>query len=343
MNLPEFIEKRLGAFKIQEGSKTGWRVRAKLAVRGKTGAPLIGLFKEGSHEVYELLDCPDHHPKINEAAHLVKDWMVRYQVAPYKEKEHEGVLKYVQFVVERESSQVQVSFVIINEEGFYPLLEKLKNDSPIGFWHSLWVNVHPKPANTIFSSDWRLVHGKQWLEETICSVHACFLPGSFGQANLEMFEKMIKDILLKMQSYKEILELYAGIGVIGLALSEKASALTLCESNPESKKCFDQMMKIQPNDKTHYLLQPSQEAIQRIKNADLLIADPPRKGLDKELIEALLKPSELKEFIYISCGADSFMRDAVLLENGGWRLVSAEGYLFFPRTSHIETLAFFKK
>jgi 23S rRNA (uracil1939-C5)-methyltransferase len=342
MTLATFIEKRLGSFPFHQGSKIGWRVRAKLAVRGKTGAPLIGLFKEGTHDVYELLDCPDHHPKINEAQKLIKEWMIRHSIAPYNESHRSGILKYIQLVVERSMGKVQASFVVTNDAGFDLLLAALQNESS-SLWHSLWINLHPQPSNTIFSQDWRLIAGEKWLQENIQGIHACFLPGSFGQANLEMFERLLASAKQLMPPHQHILELYAGIGVIGLALAKDAQSLTLCENNPESKKCFDQMMKIQPHPNAHYHTMASQDALAYFDKSDLLIVDPPRKGLDPKLLQALQQPNSLQTLIYISCGAASFMRDVEALEKNGWTLTCAEGYLFFPGTPHIETLAILKR
>lgn len=340
MTLATFIEKRLGSFPFHQGSKSGWRVRAKLAVRGKTGSPLIGLFKEGTHDVYELLDCADHHQKINEALKLIKNWMIRHSIAPYNEANHSGILKYIQLVVERATGKVQASFVVTNEAEFDQLLIALQKESP-SIWHSLWINLHPQPSNTIFSQNWHLILGEEWLQESIQGVHACFLPGSFGQANLEMFERLLNRATQLMPPHQHILELYAGIGVIGLALAK--NTLTLCESNPESKKCFDQMMKSQPHPNAYYHTMPSQNALAYLDESDLLIVDPPRKGLDPKLLQALQQPTTIKTLIYISCGADSFMRDVEVLEKAGWTLTNAEGYLFFPGTPHIETLAILKR
>lgn len=341
MTLSSFIESRLGTFVIHEGPKNSWRSRSKLAVRGTMEEPLIGLFQQGTHDVYELIDCPDHHPQINQAAQLVKSWMMRHQIIPYIEKGHRGALKYLQFVVERHSGKVQASFVVTKKEGFADLLKLLVKESPEGFWHSLWINYHPHPSNTVFSHNWQLVEGREWLDETICGVKACFLPGSFGQANLDMFEKLLKRAKQLVRPEQKVLELYAGIGVIGLSMADQLSSLDLCENNPESKKCFDEMMQKSSYKNVSYHLVEAKESLALLGNADLLIVDPPRKGLDGSLIEKL--PATLNELLYISCGADSFMRDTLLLEHRGWKLVSAEGYLFFPGTPHIETLALFSK
>jgi tRNA/tmRNA/rRNA uracil-C5-methylase (TrmA/RlmC/RlmD family) len=67
-------------------NKTGWRLKARLAVRGTVNDPKIGLFREGTHEVIDMAYCPAHHPSINEATLLLRESMQRLQILPYDEK-----------------------------------------------------------------------------------------------------------------------------------------------------------------------------------------------------------------------------------------------------------------
>ncbi|MEW5316051.1 MAG: hypothetical protein WDW38_007441 [Sanguina aurantia] len=75
---------------------TGWRCRAKLAVRGSPGKPLLGLFKRGSHDVVAIPKCKTHHPRINEAVALMTQVLTQLKVAPYDEVAGTGLLRYVQ-------------------------------------------------------------------------------------------------------------------------------------------------------------------------------------------------------------------------------------------------------
>jgi 23S rRNA (uracil1939-C5)-methyltransferase len=328
-------------YPIHTGHPTGWRVRSKLAVRGKIGAPLIGLFKPGTHEVEALLDSPDHHPRINQAIRLVKDWMIRYRIEPYHEMQHRGQIRYIQCVVQRDTGKIQLACAVTHMKEMEGLLDHLIEDSPKDFWHSLWINHHPSRSNTIFSDQWILHSGEKWLWETIGNQPVCFLPGSFGQANLTMFERLLEKLGQWVNPESRVLELYAGVGVIGLASTKANQPLTLCENNPASLLCFEEMMRRKPREQISYHLKSAVDSIPYLKGFDLLIVDPPRKGLDLPLIKALSLPDGPSELIYVSCSYPSFCRDAQILEDQGWRMTHAEGYLFFPGTDHIELLAKF--
>ncbi len=76
---------------------------------------------------------------------------------------------------------------------------------------------------------------------------------------------------------------------------------------------------------------------------DQSLADPPRKGLDQDVLNAINSTATLKQFIYISCGWNSFKRDCEALIEAGWTLKNVNGYVFFPGSDHIEILADFRK
>lgn len=326
----DFFQKLNIPFPIISGNPCGWRTRSKLAVRGSIDNPLIGLFKEHSHDIYEIPKCAAHHPSINKAIALIKEWMIACKIVPYSEN-HKGTLRYLQLVVQRKTGLVQASFVIFKDDNFQAHLEKLL----VHNWHSLWINKNPSPTNTIFSPHWELFYGPEWLEEEIAGVPAAFLPGSFGQANLTLFEKLIASIDSKLPSGGILGEFYAGIGIIAIALAKKFSRVILSEINPESKRCFDHMLPFLDSSKLDYRLGSALQALDLLNEVDIVIVDPPRKGLDLAFIKALKRP---KTLVYISCGFSSFMRDVEILLSEGWKMTKAEGYLFFPGTPHLETL-----
>jgi tRNA/tmRNA/rRNA uracil-C5-methylase (TrmA/RlmC/RlmD family) len=130
-----------------------------------------------------------------------------------------------------------------------------------------------------------------------------------------------------------ILELYAGVGAIGLTLAPQATHITLVENNPFAHLSYQQT----PQANITYHCIDARHA--PLSGHDLIIVDPPRKGLDPTLLKTLSAPS----LIYISCGFASFKRDCEQLLAQGWQLQEASGYLLFPGTNHIETLALFNK
>lgn len=335
-------------FRIIPGLKKGSRNRSKLAVRGTSLNPQIGLFYPGTHEVFEIPCCMLQSEKINQAVSLIKQWIIANQIQPYSENGNTGVLRYIQCIMERQSSKVQISLVLNSNEkprNFDRAIENLIQMCPPDFLHSIWINYNPSVVNAIFSSNWEHLYGKKWVEEVISGVSVCYLPGSFGQANLGSFEKLIDSIKKKIPAHKRVGEFYAGVGIIGLSVAPQSRSVILSESNPDSKICFDEMAKHFSRDiqsKVSYRLSKTEKVLDILSEIDVAIVDPPRKGLDRSFISAL-SHSEVETLIYVSCGFPSLMRDLALLKEKGWKITNAEGYPFFPGTPHIETLTFLER
>jgi len=328
------------ALPLHRGNPVGWRLRSKLAIRGDRERPLIGLYKEGTHDLVEIPHCPMHHPKINLAVQYLKEFIQKAKLDPYDEKTGSGDLRYVQLDVQRSTQKVQLS--VVSKERC-PQIAELWELQP-DFWHSLWNNVNTRRDNVIFGTEWQHLAGEKYLWETLLDVPVAYLPASFKQANLDLFEKMLETIPRHLSPTSKVVEYYAGSGVIGLTLARYCQSIICSEINPQSQECFEVSRKnLPPQDaqKLSFVTGSTDQLLNLLKQGDVIIVDPPRKGLEKSLVAALKNPSQSKTLIYISCGWNSFQRDCLSLLEGGWKLPAAEAYLFFPGTNHLETLAVF--
>lgn len=295
------------------------RLKAKLAIRQ---GPSLGLFKKGTHEVISIPNCLVHHPSINEAVVILREEILKRNIRPYDETRG-GILRYAQFFVERNTGRVQLALVATREiDNFCNALAK--HD----LWHSIWQNIHPAPTNAIFGPTWKLHSGEPYLWQPIGANLFPFHPAAFSQTHLPLFEKMIQKIAGWVEPDQRIIELYAGIGAIGLSVPHKS--LTLVENNPFAHLSFQQMKKDTP-----YHLIDAKEA--NLSNYDVTLVDPPRKGLDPEIIPKISSP----HLIYVSCQFSSFQRDAKLLFERGWKLQNGAGFLLFPGANHVEIVAQF--
>lgn len=338
-----FKQKGLELSPIIHGLPSEWRCRSKLAVRAERGKLLIGLFQEGTHQVVDLIYCNTHHPKINEGLEWVREVIQANQITPYNERDQSGLLRYIQFVVERSSQRVQVVFVLnCKEEALSPSFKF--PDSPL--IHSIWFNYNTAKTNTIFGSKWRLVKGEPLVWEKLSNIQACFHPASFAQANLALFERMLDSIRNLLGGNHRVAEYYAGVGIIGLSVAGQSASVICCEVTPQAEECFllaKQKLTAEVAAKITFESGSAVTKTKWLEEVDAVIADPPRKGLDQSLLEGLVQTNNVKTFIYISCGWKSFQRDCDVLLAGGWRIVSVESYFFFPGSDHIEILAKFQK
>lgn len=337
---------------LHAGSPLHWRHRAKMAVRGTAIFPLIGLFKRYSHEVLPIPECLVHHPHLNQAFEFVRRWIIKNGIIPYDEAKGTGELRYLQAVLQRNSQKVQMSFIFNSAHAKSPqsdrwggMIRQLNEENQT-FWHSLWMNFNDRQINTIFGPKWVHVCGEEQLWEEFNGVNVCYGPASFGQANLPLFERLLIRIRELIPSQARVTEFYAGVGVIGLFIASHCAWVRCGEINPFAEAYFEQARaKLFPDiaSRLTFFSGSTQDSLALLDGATVVIADPPRKGLDAHFFSALKNAETVQQLLYISCGWDSFKRDYETLFKDGWKVKSVDGYLFFPGSNHVELLVNFTR
>lgn len=345
----------------------GWRTQAKLAVAplSKWGGCQIGLYEEGTHRVLPIPHCRVHHPSINKAVDVIAAATEAVKTRAFDQDSMDGSLRYIQCAVERRTGKIQLTLVW-NAPGrkeasaeLSRLLKTLKAADPNQeLWHSIWVNFRTGPGNAIFARDprsWHKVHGLDFLTEKIGPSQVLFYltPQLFRQGNLDGFGQLVARAQAFVPEQSVVCELYGGVGVIGLNMLGKVSELRFSDINPFLGECVDKTLEALPEkrrEKVSFMVATALEGLEagQADGADVLIVDPPRKGLEPEVLGHLTnKRDELagtvKRLIYVSCGFDALKRDAVALLDSGWKLLHAEGFVLFPGSDHLETLAVFTR
>ena len=344
-----FLEFGVG-FSLNKEKLVEWRMRAKLAVRGESSNPKIGLFKKGTHDIISIPNCPMHHPLINNAVKILLDCMCKHKITAYQEIFLTGDLRYTQFVVEEKSNKIQLTLVfnskndeVLKRAQIASFLQDLSKDD---IWHSIWINCNDRASNAIFGDFWFLYFGEKFLKQKLLNREIYLHPSSFSQAHFSLFEKLVLSLNEKMDPQKRVVELYAGIGGIGFSVLDKSSSVICSEINPYAKECFEKtksMLSENERMKISFHSLSAEDSVSFLRDCEVLIVDPPRKGVDRSVLEAISQSDYLEQIIYVSCYFSSFKRDVEFLKSVGWKMDFAEGYLLFPGTNQIEVLCILRK
>lgn len=332
---------------LVSGPVAGFRSRARLAIRGRIGSPKIGLFEEGTHRVVYVPHCRVHHPLINRVVQTVRSALIDAKVPLYSESVHLGLARYLQVVVERRSQSAQV-VLVANSTTVEPLAqalalirERLGNEM-----HSLWFNAQCERGNSILGPTFARIAGAESIVECFGGANVHYPPGAFGQSNLEIAEQIIAQLRRAVPSGARVAEFYAGVGAIGLSLLEKVQELRLNEANLQSLQGLEMGiagLDAQARAKVSVLRGPACTAIDAVAGADVVIVDPPRKGLDESLVQQLAAQPP-QRLLYVSCDPGSLLRDAArLLAPSRLRLAALTAFNMMPYTGHVETLARFER
>jgi 23S rRNA (uracil1939-C5)-methyltransferase len=344
-SLADFCARHGARFAVRAGKRRHFRCRARLAVRGRRGAAKVGIFAEGTHRVVDIPRCEIHHPLINSVAAALKASMRDLGTSSYSDVAHAGLVRALQVVVQRSTQTAQVVLICNDSEptSARTLLELLARRLGPQL-HSLWWNGNPERTNAILGPHLEHVSGPSTVVEVLGGAKVHYPPAAFGQNNLDLFEDMLEQIHALVPAGRDVVELYAGSGAIGLGLVARSRSVVFNEIGTASLAGLALGLEGLPSgerERVRVIAGPAESAAAEIRRNRIVIVDPPRKGLDPELYAAFERgvPERL---IYVSCGFTSFLRDAQVLARHGLWLESATAYDLFPYTSHIETLASFR-
>jgi 23S rRNA (uracil1939-C5)-methyltransferase len=338
-----------GVAKVREvsGHTAGFRLRARLAIRGRLGSPKLGLFELGTHRVVHIPNCSVQHPLINRAAGVVRRALVDARVTCYSDSAQLGLARYLQVVVERSSQTAQV-VIVANSASPAPLaacLDMIRERLGAEL-HSLWFSANGERSNAILGADLQHWCGPAGTVEHFGGAAVHYPPGAFGQNNLDIAQLIIEHVRAEIPEGARVTEFYAGVGAIGLSVLDRVSEIRMNEVSRHSLHGLELgLAQLEPADRSKVSVVPGPAAAARLAacDAQVVIADPPRKGLDPELTE-LLSEQPPERFVYVSCGLESFLHDtAQLTSRGKLRLSSLAAFNLMPFTEHVETVARFER
>lgn len=341
----EDLAQRYGA-KLEEpvfGASSGFRVRAKLAVRGRANSPKLGIFQEGSHRIVDIPRCPIQHETINAAAAALRHAMKTCSVSPYADRPHVGAVRAAQVVVERSSKRAQLTVVEnAQQPGALADLFSVLQDSLGEQLHSLWWNGNPERSNVVLGPHWQHVSGPRYVEEQIGGAKVFFPPSAFGQSNLDGADCLVGYVHQLAADANTVAEFYAGCGAISLGLLAAGKQVLANEIVADAIEALRRgAAELGPDAERHLTLHcgDAQSAKKFAAEADVVVVDPPRKGVEAPLRDTLRKTPP-KRLIYVSCGLPSLLRDLEDLQaSGTLKLETLRCFDLFPYTEHVETVA----
>jgi len=331
---------------VESGQSNGFRLRARLAIRGRVGSPKLGLFEQGTHRVVHIPKCSVQHPLINQVAGVVRRALAEARVTCYSDKAHLGVARYLQVTVERGSHSAQV-VITANCETPEPLAAcfELIAERLGSSLHSLWLNPNVERSNVILGPTFQNWRGPESVVDSFGGPSVHYPPGAFIQNNPEIAERIIAHVRAQIPKGAIVAEFYAGVGAIGLSVLSQVAELRMNEINSHSLRGLGiGIAGLDATDKARITVVPgvAGAALAIAAGADVVIADPPRKGLDPQLAQHLAENPPAR-FVYVSCGLESLQCDtARLVSRRKLRLAALSAFNLLPFTDHVETVAIFE-
>ncbi|MCK3658412.1 23S rRNA (uracil(747)-C(5))-methyltransferase [Pasteurellaceae bacterium Pebbles2] len=328
-----------------QSAQIGFRNKAKMVVSGAVERPILGIVNE-QNEAVDLSDCPLYPAHFNQIFPILKDFIGRAGLVPYNVVKQKGELKFILLTESRASKELMLRFVLRSEAKIALIereLPKLREKLPQ--LKVISANIQPQHAAILEGEKEIFFTEQQVLEERFNHIPLFIRPQGFFQTNPQVAENLygtaaawVKDLPIS-----HLWDLFCGVGGFGLhcatSLTEKTPdiQLTGIEISPSAiysatlsaEKCGLKNVRFQSLDAANFTLND------KAQTPDLVIVNPPRRGIGKELAQ-FLNQMQPQFLLYSSCNAVSMGKD--LLELSNYQLHKIQLFDMFPHTSHYEVL-----
>ena len=321
----------------------GYRNKAQFPVALVDGKPEAGFFRQRSHDLIPVEHCHIQPEVAERARKAVLAWMEQYHILPYDEANHKGYIRHIFVRTGVVSGEVMVCIVANAEK--LPKAEKLREIllAQLPELTTLVHNVNTKKGNVILGDTYHTVYGQGYIEDTLCGLNFRLSPASFYQVNHHqaqvLYEKAIS--FADLRGTETVLDLYCGTGTITLALSRKAGKVIGVEVVPQAIEDARKNAIRNGIENAEFFCADAGEAAQRFQQEgirpDVIVIDPPRKGVTPQVIDAMVEMAP-DRIVYVSCDPATMARDVKMLTEKGYNFVKAEAVDLFPRTKHIESV-----
>ena len=307
------------------------------------GEPVFGYFARHTHTVIPHDDCKVQSPHFDRIAAFVTTEIKKYRVPVWDETQNKGILRHIAM---RKTADGVFSVCLIASAPFgasAQIASDLMEKFP--FVSGVALNLNPTPGNVIFGEKTLTLAGDPTLTDTLCGKKFRVSPASFYQINHDVAEKLYEKAagLAALQPGQTLLDLYCGAGTIGLSMIRPGQKLCGVEIVPdavENAKKNAENCGRSPEDTLFVCGDASlgvRECKRKFGDPDVIVVDPPRKGLSDEVIEVLLAAAPQK-IVYVSCDPATLASDCARLTAGGYSVGTAYPFNMFPRTGHVETV-----
>lgn len=326
------------------GSPWNYRNKAQYPFGIRAGRVIAGFFAPGSHDLVDIDVCAIQHPLGNKIMQVVKELAHDYAVPIYDESSHTGILRHVLTRVARGGHEAMA--VLVTNGSELPHSKELAAGlmERVPEVVSVVQNINPHRTNVILGDTSRLLAGKSHITDTIGDLQFNISPVSFFQVNPEQTEVLYAKALeyAALSGGETVLDLYCGIGTITLFLAREAREAIGIEWVKEAVQ--DAWMNAERNGICNVRFIAGDAAVEMPKlvrqgvRAEVVVLDPPRKGCDASVLEAIATVGP-KRVVYVSCNPASLARDLARLSTLGYRTVEIQPVDMFPHTAHIECCA----
>lgn len=326
-----------------------YRNKAQYPVgRDADGNIVTGFYRPRSHDIVPVERCLIQSETADRIAAVVRQWMQAFDVPPYDYAAKRGAIRHIYVRVGEKSGESQLTLIAATRKmpALDELVRRLREAEPS--LTGVLLNHNQRGDNVILGDRTDVLWGEPMLEDRLCGHSFLLSPKAFYQVNHVQAERLYACAVefAGLTGQETVIDLYCGAGTITLTLAEKAKTVIGVEIVPEAVENARQNAIRNEMENVEFLCADAGQAARQLAargvRPDVLVVDPPRKGLDEQTRDAILKMKPPR-VVYVSCDPATLARDVRELTGAGYRLMCAQAFDLFPRTGHVETVVLLSK
>lgn len=326
------------------GMENPWNYRNKsqFQVGQRDGKLLAGLYGINSHKLVDIQHCAVQHSATNKATSTVKKILQDLKVSVYNEKTRKGIVRTIVARIGVKTEELQI--VLITSQRELPhkdeIVSRIKKALPEVT--SIVQNVNGQKTSLIFGDETRLLEGREFIQETLGELEFELSARTFFQLNPEQTVNLYNEVkeAAGLTGVEKVVDAYCGVGTIGLWLADGADEIRGMDVIADSIEDAEKNAERHGISHATYVVGKAEQVLPKWAKEgwkpDVLVVDPPRTGLDQQLLNTILKVKP-KKIVYVSCNPSTLAKDISVLVSK-YKVGYIQPVDMFPQTSHIESV-----
>ena len=299
---------------IAAPAEYGYRNKAQFQVRLVDGHVAAGLYKPDSHDLVDMQECAVQMPQTMHVMRTMVKLIEKLNIPVYDEEHNSGIIKTLAVRESWTTGELQLTIITNTPKLIHKhqLLDAIKEQLPEVV--SVMQNVNPGDTPLVWGDQTIHLAGAETITESLMGLDFNLSARSFLQLNPAQTEVLYEEAAkaLELSPDDTLIDASAGIGTIGLSLASRVKDVRGMEIIPEAVDDANENARLNGITNAHYEVGKAEEILPKWQEAglnfDALVVDPPRAGLDDNLIKAILK-TKPRKFAYVSCGMASLARN----------------------------------
>lgn len=333
---------------IPAESRLRYRNKAQYPVAINDGKLNIGFYASRTHCVIDCRDCLLQPAVFSDIINSISYFIENEKIPIYDENTHTGVLRHIYLRSAQATGEIAVCLVINSKslKNYKKLIRILTCKFPT--IKNISLNFNTKRTNVILGKDTITIWGKNYITDILCSKKFNISPNSFYQVNHSQAQKLYNKAIqyASLTGKETVLDLFCGAGTIGLCMADKAKKIIGVEIIEDAIKNAHENAVLNGINNAEFICSDAEKFAEvlylRNEMPDVIVVDPPRKGLTPKLIETIVKMSP-QRIVYVSCDVATQARDCKILSSMGYSADKVCAVDMFPGTVHVETVVIITK